>query len=158
MAMVALRVVRSTLPRALYLDMARLTTRGLVRSRLPGMRLARTSRPIVPARSATGPASDAGGEDDLVAGGVQGDGEAGAVGVGAGDGAGGVGDGGAQHLVGDQQGVDLLVDAAGGAGAQDPAAEDGGLELEVGGLDLPALVVEDGELAGRVAGRVEAGW
>ena len=31
MAIVALRVARSTLPRALYLDMARLTTRGLVR-------------------------------------------------------------------------------------------------------------------------------
>ena len=56
MAMVALRVVRSTLPRALYLDMARLTTRGLMRSRLLGIRLARTSRPIVPARSVTGPA------------------------------------------------------------------------------------------------------
>ena len=32
MVMVALRVVRSALPRALYLDMARLTTRGQVRS------------------------------------------------------------------------------------------------------------------------------
>ena len=56
MAMTALRVVRSTLPRALYLDMARLTTRGLTRSRLPGIRLARTSRPIFPARSVAGPA------------------------------------------------------------------------------------------------------
>ena len=56
MAMVALRVVRSTLPLALYLDMARLTTRGLTRGRLAGMRLARTSRPISPARSVTGPA------------------------------------------------------------------------------------------------------
>ena len=98
---------------------------------------------------------DAGGEDNLVAGGVQGDGEAGAVGVGARDGAGGVGDGGAQHLVGDQQGAGLLVDAAGGAGAQDPAAEDGGLELEVGALDLPALAVKNGDLGGGVAGRVE---
>src|SRR6266702_7686712 len=98
-----------------------------------------------------GAGEDAGGEDDLVAGGVQGDGEAGAVGVGAGDGAGGVGDGGAQYLVGDQQGVDLLVDAGGGAGAQDPAAEDGGLELEVGGLDLPALAVKNGDLGGGVA-------
>ena len=70
---------------------------------------------------------------------------------------GGVGDGGAQRLVGDQQGVDLLVDAGGGAGAQDPAAEDGGLELEVGGLDLPALVVEDGQVAGGVAGGVGQG-
>ena len=30
MSMVDLRVVRSTFPRALYLDMARLTTRGLI--------------------------------------------------------------------------------------------------------------------------------
>ena len=158
MAMVALRVVRSTLPRALYLDMARLTTRGLTRSRRPGMRLARTRRPIVPARSMAGPGGDAGGEDDLVAGGVEGDGEAGAVGVGAGDGGGGVGDRGAQRLVGDQQGLDLLLDAVGGAGAQDAAAEDGGLELKVGGLDLPALVVEGRQFAGRVAVRVEPGW
>jgi hypothetical protein len=54
MVMIALRVARSTLPLALYLDMARLTTRGLVRSRLPGIRLARTSRPIFPARSVAG--------------------------------------------------------------------------------------------------------
>ena len=54
--MVALRVVRSTLPLALYLDMARLTARGLVRSRLLGIRLARTCRPMVPARSVTVPA------------------------------------------------------------------------------------------------------
>ena len=51
MSMVALYVVLSTFPLALYLDMARLTTRGLMRSRLPGMRLARTARPIWPARS-----------------------------------------------------------------------------------------------------------
>ena len=56
MAMPALRVVRSTLPLALYLDMARLTTRGLTRGLLPGMRLASTRRPIVPARSTAGPA------------------------------------------------------------------------------------------------------
>ena len=45
MAMVALRVARSTVPRALYLDMARLTARGLMRGRLVGIRLARTCRP-----------------------------------------------------------------------------------------------------------------
>ena len=55
MVMVALRVVRSTLPLALYLDMARLTARGLMRGRLGGMGLARTCRPMVPARSAEGP-------------------------------------------------------------------------------------------------------
>ena len=56
MAMAALRVVRSTLPLALYLDMARLTARGLTRKRLLGIRLARTSLPIVPVRSVTAPA------------------------------------------------------------------------------------------------------
>ena len=56
MAMAALRVVRSTLPLALYLDMARLTARGLTRRRLLGIRLARTSLPIVPASSVTAPA------------------------------------------------------------------------------------------------------
>jgi hypothetical protein len=83
-----------------------------------------------------GVGGDARCEDDLVAGGVQGDGEAGPVRVRAGNGRGGVGDGGAEGLVGDEQGVDLLLDAVGGAGAQDAAAEDGGLELEVGGFDL----------------------
>ena len=73
---------------------------------------------------------------------LQGDGEAGPVGVDAGLGVGGVGHGGAQELVGDQQGVDLLVDAGRGAGAQDPAAQDAGLQFQVGGLDLPSLVVE----------------
>jgi hypothetical protein len=78
-------------------------------------------------------------------------------GVGARDGADGVGHGGAQDLVGDQQGVDLLVHAGGGAGAQDLAAEDGGLELEVGRLDFPALVVERDQVAGRVAAGVGQG-
>src|SRR5271154_946443 len=111
----------------------------------------------MPGQVGGGAGDDAGGEDALVAGGVQGDGEAAAIGVGAGNGASGVGDGGAQYLVGDEQGVDLLVDAAGGAGAQDPAAEDGGLELEVGALDFPALVVQDGQIAGGVAVRVRQG-
>ena len=56
MSMVAVRLVRSTLPLALYLDMAHLTVRGLVRGRLPGSRLARTFPPIVPARSVAVPA------------------------------------------------------------------------------------------------------
>src|SRR5581483_3050676 len=82
------------------------------------------------------------------------DGEAGPVGVGAGDGRSGVGDGGADGLVGDEQGVDLLLDAVWGAGAQDAAAEDGGFELEVAGLYLPAFVVEGDDLCGGVAGGV----
>ena len=56
MSMVVLRVVRSTLPLALYLDMARLTTPGLMRGRLAGMRPTRTGLPIFPARSVTAPA------------------------------------------------------------------------------------------------------
>ena len=127
-------MVRSTFPFALYLDMARLTTRGLIRSRLQGMRLAR-HRPIWPARSTRLPGEDARGLDDLVAGAVQRDGEACPVRIGALGCVGGVGDGGAQGLVSDEQGPILLLDAVGGPGAQDPAAEDRGLQLEVGGLD-----------------------
>ena len=48
---VALQVVGSILPRALYLDRARLATRGLMRSRRAGMSAARTRRRIFPARS-----------------------------------------------------------------------------------------------------------
>jgi hypothetical protein len=50
-SIVALQVVRPTLPQVLYLDMARLTTRGLMRSRLPGTRSARTRPPIFPVKS-----------------------------------------------------------------------------------------------------------
>lgn len=72
-----------------------------------------------------GAREDAGGLGDLVAGSAQRDGEAGPVGVGAGDRGSGVGDRGAQGLVGDQERVDLLLDAVGGAGAQDAAAATG---------------------------------
>ena len=65
---------------------------------------------------------------DLVAGGLPGDGKAGPVRVGAGLADGGVGHRSAQHLVGHQQGVDLLGDGLRGAGAQDVAAQDGGLQ------------------------------
>ena len=51
------------------------------------------------------------GLDDLVAGGLEGDAEAGPVRVGAGDGPGGVADRDPDHLVDGQQGVDLLGDA-----------------------------------------------
>ena len=56
MSVVTLQAARSTLPPALYLDMARLTARGLMRSRLAGIRLARTVPPIFPARTVTAPA------------------------------------------------------------------------------------------------------
>jgi hypothetical protein len=38
-------------PRALYLEMARLTTRGLTRRRRSASRLSSTARPILPTRS-----------------------------------------------------------------------------------------------------------
>src|SRR5512142_3164454 len=98
-----------------------------------------------------GVGDDVGGLDDLVAGGLPGDGEAAPVRVGAGTGGGGVGDGGAQELVGDQRGVDLLLDPGRGAGAQDTAAEHGRRQLQVGRFDLPALVVEGDQFAGGVA-------
>jgi hypothetical protein len=66
---------------ALYLDMARLTTRGLTRSRLAGIRLARTRRPIALGQVDDGAGGHARSQDDLVAGCVQGDGDAGAVGA-----------------------------------------------------------------------------
>ena len=62
---------------------------------------------------------------------------------------GGVDHRGAQQLVDDEQGVDLLVDAVGGAGAQDASAQDRGFEFEVGGLDFPALVVKPDQFGGR---------
>src|SRR5262252_8712255 len=93
--------------------------------------------------------------DDLVACGLEGGAEAGPVGVSAGGGRGGVGDGDPDRLVDGQQGVDLLGDAGQGAGAQDAAAQHGFLDLEVGGLDLPPLVVEGDQVEGRVAAGVE---
>src|SRR5215470_4750716 len=57
---------------------------------------------------------DPGGLDDLVAGGLDGDAEAGPVGVGAGDGGGGVGNSDPDHLVEGGQCADLLGDAGQG--------------------------------------------
>ncbi|MCG5213361.1 hypothetical protein MBA17_08830 [Streptosporangium sp. KLBMP 9127] len=102
-----------------------------------------------------GVGDDACGLDDLVAGGLQGDGEAGPVGVGAGDGGGGDRD--PDELVGGQQGVDFLGDACHGAGAQDVAAEHAFLDREVGGFHLPPLVIELDQLEGGVAVVVELG-
>jgi hypothetical protein len=53
-------------------------------------------------------------------------------------------------LVDGQQRPGLLVGAGQAAGAQDPAVEDGGLDRVVGGLGLPALVVEGDQLGGGV--------
>jgi hypothetical protein len=63
--------------------------------------------------------------------GLPGDGEAGPVWIDVGAAGGGIGHRGAQELVGDQQGVDLMLDPGGGAGAEYPAAEDGGFEFQV---------------------------
>jgi len=138
-------------PRAWYLEMARLTMRGADPQPAGGQQGGQHV-----ASDGAGQVDDGGGDDarcldDLVAGCLPGDDESRPVGVCARGGAGGVGHGGAQQLVGDEQGVDLLVDPGGGAGAQHAPAEDGGLQLEVGGLDLPAFVVEADQAAGRVA-------
>src|SRR5262249_4215262 len=96
-----------------------------------------------------GVGDDPGGLDELVAGGLVGDGEAGPVGVGVGLGADGVGDGGAQKLVDHQQGVDLLHDTDGSVGAEHPAGEDAGFQFQVDGFDLPPLVVEPDQVGRR---------
>ncbi len=74
---------------------------------------------------------DAGGLDELVAGGLEGDAETGPVWVGA-CAVGCVRDGDADGLVGAQEGVDLLSDPGPGPGSQDPPSEHRFLDLEVG--------------------------
>lgn len=64
-------------------------------------------------------------------------------------------DGGAQELVGHQQRIDLLLEAARSASTQYSAAQDGGFQFQVGGLDLPSLMVERDQLSRWVAVRVE---
>jgi len=103
-----------------------------------------------------GVGDDAGGFDELVAGGVEGDGEAAPVGIDVGPADRGVGDRDAQRLVGDEQGVDLLLDPGRGAGAQDPAAEDGLFEFQEGGLDPSPVVVEPD--VSRRRGSGDRGW
>src|SRR4249920_1428638 len=44
--------------------------------------------------------------------------------------------------------MDLLVDASGGAGAEDPPAQDAGLQFQVGSFDLPSLVVQRDQRTG----------
>ena len=104
-----------------------------------------------------GVGDDPGGVDELVAGGVQGDGEAAPVGIDVGLGEGGVEDRCAERLVGDEQGVDLLLDPARGAGAQHPAAEGGRLQLQERGLDLPPIMVQRDDLSGGAVGVEDRG-
>ena len=70
-------------PRALYLDIARLTIRSSVRARRWRRSWASTLRPRTPTRFMTVLEMTARGQDDLVAGGGQCDGEVGPVRVGA---------------------------------------------------------------------------
>jgi hypothetical protein len=98
--------------------------RGLTRSRRAASRLPRTRRPIPAGQVDDSAGDDAGGLDEQVAGGVQGDGEAGAVRVDAAFGLNRVSDGDPQDLVAGQQGVDLLGDPGRGPGTQYPAAQD----------------------------------
>ena len=91
--------------------------RALMRVRRSGSRWARTWGPMAPTRSMTVSAMTPAAWMIWSRAVLQGDGEAGPVGVEAGLAVGGVGHRGAQELVDDQQGVDLLLDAGGGAGA-----------------------------------------
>jgi hypothetical protein len=70
---------------------------------------------------------------------------------------GGVGDRDAERLVGDEQGVDLLVESGRGAGAQYPGAEGGLFELQKRGLDFSPVVGEPHELGGGAVGIEDGG-
>ena len=102
--------------------------------------------------------ADAGGGGELVAGGFQGGGEAGPVGVGAGPGLDGGDHGHAQQLVEGQQGPQFLFHAGPVARAQHAAVQQGVPQGEVGGLDLPPLVVEPDQRGGRVSGGGRSAW
>lgn len=84
--------------------------------------------------------------DELVAGSVQGGGEAGTVRVQAGAGLDRLDHGRAQQLIKRQQRPDLLLDSGAVPGAQDMPIEHGVAQREVSGLDLPAFVVEPDQL------------
>src|SRR5215813_6455432 len=94
---------------------------------------------------------DAAGGGDLVAGCFQGGGEAGPVRVGAGHGLGGRGHRHPDQLVDGEQRPQFLFGAGPVAGAHHVPAEESVAQRQVGDLDLPALVVEPDQLAGRVA-------
>ncbi len=72
--------------------------------------------------------------------------------------AGGLVDQASHGVVGEHEPVDLLVDQVGRLAAQGGAGpEDVGLDLVIGGLDLPPLVVQRRELGGRRGAVVEQG-
>ena len=136
-------------PRALYLEMARLTERGLVRTRRTGMRMARTSRPMRPARSMTVSAMTPAVRTMRSRAALR------AMVKLARSGSmpgwrwrrpwrcAGFGrrPGGRRPLRGRR----------GGAGAEDPSTQDAGFQFEVCGLDLPPFVVELHQLERGVA-------
>jgi hypothetical protein len=82
------------------------------------------------------------GGGELGAGGFQGGGEAGPVGVGAGAGFDGVDHGRAQQLVDREQRPGFLFQSGAITRAQDVPGKHGVAQGEVGGFDLPSLVVE----------------
>jgi len=113
---------------------------------------------MTPSRSVGFVGQDAAGRGEAVAGGLQGGGEAGPVGIGAGAGLHRLDHGYAQQLVGGQQSPDLLFQAGPVLRAQHVTGQQGVSQGEVGGLDLPPLVVEPDEVRGRVLAVVEQGW
>ena len=93
------------------------------------------------------------GADDLVAGSVEGDREGEPVGIDAGPGQSGIADRDAECLIGDQDRPEFLGDRGRIPAAHDTSAQDRRFQLAVGGLDLPALVVEpDQSECGSLAG------
>src|SRR5271157_839488 len=96
---------------------------------------------------------DAAGCGDLVAGGLQRDGEAGPARTGSG-GLGGSGHGHPQRLVEGQQRPEFLLGAGPVAGAEHVPAEQGVPQRQVGDLDFPALMVKADQLPGGVAAPV----
>ena len=84
---------------------------------------------------------------DVVAGGLQRDGEAGPVRVGSG-GLGGSGHGHPQRLADGQQRPKFLLGAGPVAGAQHVPAEQGVPQRQVGDLDFPALMVKADQFPG----------
>ena len=116
-------LVRSMLPLAWCLEMARLTTRGDERGRRAGSGWSGEDGLADEVDEVDGGFGDGGGSvDELVSGGVQGDREAEPIWWGVAVGQCGVGDGGSQGLVGDQQCPDFLGDPGWGAGAEDTSA------------------------------------
>ena len=102
-------------------------------------------------------ADDVAGAGDQRLGGLDGDLVAGPVRVGARDGGDGVGDRDPQRLAAGEQGPDLLLQPGRVARAQDPAAQQGVPQGQVGDLVLPPLVIQPDQRPGGIGAVVQQG-